>query len=305
MLRSLVVLLLLLPSVAVAQDTLSILYYNVLNYPGNTPERADTLRKITDYYQPDLVLINELESEAGADTILNRTFNPDGGSTWARAPITNGPNTENMLYYRTDKVGFESWYIVETGGRFINEYLVYSKEYLPTDTVYLRLYSLHLKASQGWTNENQRATEAGFLRKRLNSIAPGNIIVGGDFNVYTSAELCYDTLLNTGSPRLFDPIASPGNWHTNSFYADIHTQSTRSSALNDGSGGGLDDRFDIILVSGDVLLGNRSVRYIAGTYQALGQDGTRYNDGMNDLPNGSVPDSIALALYYMSVTCRW
>ena len=161
----------------------------------------------------------------------------------------------------------------------------------------MRMYSLHLKSSQGFSNEAQRAVEAGALRQWLNARPSENVIVGGDFNIYTSSEPAYDTLLNTGNFKLFDPIASPGNWHTNSFYAHLHTHSTRSSALSDGAGGGMDDRFDIILTSSDVMIGDNSVRYIPGTYIAPGNDGAHYNDGLNELPNGQVPDSIALALY--------
>ena len=104
----------------------------------------------------------------------------------------------------------------------------------------------------------------------------------------------------TGNIDLYDPINSIGNWNNNGTYAGIHTQSTRSFALSDGAGGGLDDRFDLIFVSEDILNNENGIEYIENTYQALGQDGDRFNASINTPYNPTIPDSIATALYYMS-----
>src|SRR5690606_22269900 len=129
-----------------------------------------------------------------------------------------------------------------------------------------------------------------------------NIILGGDFNVYTSNEAAYNTILNGGSVLLKDPINTPGNWQANSSFSAIHTQSTRTSILPDGgSTGGLDDRFDFIFVGDDVMQGTNKLKYIAGTYKALGNDGLHYNKSLLASPtNTSVPFNVLQALYYMS-----
>ena len=49
--------------------------------------------------------------------------------------------------------------------------------------------------------------------------------------------------------RLFDPIDRIGNWHNNSSFSDVHTQSPRTAQFGGGASGGMDDRFDFILFS--------------------------------------------------------
>ena len=99
-----------------------------------------------------------------------------------------------------------------------------------------------------------------------------------------------------------ESINTPGNWNNSSSFANVHTQSTRTSASYDcGSSGGSDDRFDQILVSSNVLTGNDNVRYVNGSYDALGNDGNHFNTNLLAAPvNTQYPDSVVKALYYMS-----
>jgi len=91
----------------------------------------------------------------------------------------------------------------------------------------------------------------------------------------------------------------PGNWNQ-STYSEYHTQSTRTRAIGDGGAtGGLDDRFDMILNSTGITQEGK-IKYIPGSFVAVGNDGNHYNDSINQRPNTSVPDSIADALYYTS-----
>ena len=96
-----------------------------------------------------------------------------------------------------------------------------------------------------------------------------------------------------------DPINQSGEWHNNWNYADIHTQSTRTANLPDGgSTGGMDDRFDFMLISDDLLDG--ALSYVPDSYQSFGQDGEHYNVSMLAVKNFSIPNDINNALYYMS-----
>jgi len=61
--------------------------------------------------------------------------------------------------------------------------------------------------------------------------------------------------------------------------------------------GGLDDRFDHILASLDIISGGKNVKYISGTYKALGNDGNHCNDSINQGTNTSVPSAVLNALY--------
>ena len=66
------------------------------------------------------------------------------------------------------------------------------------------------------------------------------------------------------------------------------------------SSGGLDDRFDFILVSSPVYYGSRKVRCITESYHAVGNDGNHFNKSINSPANQDVPSIVANALYTMS-----
>ena len=159
----------------------------------------------------------------------------------------------------------------------------------------------HLKASQGY--EQQRNQEVVLLKNYMDTRTNiENVFLGGDFNLYTSTEPAFNTILNGGNVLLLDPISSPGNWNSNSSFAGIHTQSTRLSSLPDGgSYGGMDDRFDFLFFTNDLLTGANKLTYVANSYKAVGNDGNHYNKSINATPtNSSAPANVIDALYYMS-----
>lgn len=289
-------------AVLFGQDTIRVMYYNLLNFPDVSPERAIELRKIVGYAQPDVLVVNELLSATGANLILNDALNVWGMSDYAAAEYVNGPDTDNMLFYNSTKLGLISQEQLATGLRDISEYrLFYKSPSLSalSDTVFMTVYSVHLKAGSGFFN--QRKEEVLVLKYHLNGLNnPENIVVGGDFNFYSGNESGCLALRETGNIDLFDPITSIGDWSGNFSYRNIHTQSTRTAPLGDGAGGGLDDRFDLIFVSQDALNNTNGLEFIEGSYTALGQDGNRFNGAINAPFNPSIPDSIASALYFMS-----
>jgi hypothetical protein len=128
------------------------------------------------------------------------------------------------------------------------------------------------------------------------------LIIGGDFNFYYHTEPACQEILYGQNIDLIDPINQMGNWHNNSFYKNVHTQSTRSATggYAGGAYGGMDDRFDIIFTSTDVMDGSSGIEYIADTYIAYGQDGSYFNQSINSTNNSQVPQDIARALFYMS-----
>lgn len=290
-----------------AQDTISVLSYNILNYPLSNSTKADTLKAIIKYTQPDIFMITELTSSTGVSLILNNALNVDGITHYQAATYVNGPDTDNMLFYNSTKFGLKSQYEIPTVLRNISEYVLYYKSpNLATtlDTTFVHCYMAHLKASNTPADSIQRNQEAVTFKNYLDSKNQPvkNIVLGGDFNVYTSNEAAYNTILNGGAVALKDPINTPGNWQANSSFAAVHTQSTRTAILPDGgSTGGLDDRFDFIFVGDDVMQGTNKVKYILGTYQALGNDGLHYNKSLLASPtNTTVPFNVLQALYYMS-----
>src|SRR5690606_6406171 len=77
------------------------------------------------------------------------------------------------------------------------------------------------------------------------------------------------------------------------------TQSTRTRQFGGGASGGLDDRFDMILMS-QTVMEEGGVFFLPGSYFAFGNDGNHYNDSINKMPNTAVTQQIANALHYAS-----
>ncbi|MGB0881831.1 MAG: endonuclease/exonuclease/phosphatase family protein [Vicingaceae bacterium] len=301
----LIIILLSLAFGANSQDTLTVMTYNVLNYPSSNTSKADTLKPIIKYVQPDIFMINELESSAGATTILTDALNVDGVTRYNRCTFYSGPDTNNMLYYNSDKLVFYSQKEIPTTLRNISEYVLYYKAPNMTsssDTVFVYCYSAHLKAGNLDPNPQKRNQEATIFKNYLaNRVNLENVFLGGDFNLYTSAEPAYNTILNGGSVKLFDPISSPGSWNNNSSFASIHTQSTRTGSIGDGgAGGGMDDRFDFIFFNNQLQNGAQGLTYVPGSYKAVGNDGNHFNQAVNSGTNNSAPSNVIDALYYMS-----
>ncbi|MBI4810039.1 MAG: hypothetical protein HY800_01045, partial [Ignavibacteriales bacterium] len=282
-------------TLTINHDTIRIASYNVLNYPNASSTRDPYLRRVVHTMKPDILVVQEMTSSAGVTSYLNNVLNYYQAGLYSTIAFNDGPDTDNHLYFKSSKVSFISASYISTALRDIAEYVV---RILGTkDTI--RLYSLHLKASQGY--EEERFAEATILRNHLNSLSAGSkFMVLGDYNIYTSTESAFQKLISSEADndgRCKDPINAIGNWHDNSAFEAIHTQSPRVRALSDGgSTGGMDDRFDMILTSYSSLDNN----IIVSSYTAYGNDGNHMNDSINKLPNTAVPDSVAHGLHYGS-----
>ena len=287
-----------------AQDTLKVMYYNVLNYPGSTPGRVSYFRTTNQYIGADVILISELINDAGAETLLQDGLNVYGKTNYEKAVFTDGYDSDNMLFYNSDKLVLYSQDTINTALRQINEYVLYYKSWdieTTDDTIFFYFYSAHLKASSGSTNENKRYAEILEYKDHINSKPNAqNIFFGGDLNLYKSSEPAYDAIISLGTYPLNDPLQS-GYWHNHSEFSSIHTQSTRTAQFGGGASGGLDDRFDFIFFSDDVANGTNKVSYIPNSCIPFGNDGNHFNIALTDLPeNTSIPDSVTEALYFMS-----
>ncbi|RMG77462.1 MAG: T9SS C-terminal target domain-containing protein [Bacteroidetes bacterium] len=286
-----------------AQDTAKVMFYNVLNFSGNNPQRKDTLKKIVQYYKPDIFMITEIKDLLGSNYILNGSLNVNGINYYAAANFIDGPDSDNMLYYNSNKFGLVSQNNIPTDLRDINEYVLYYKSpnLANEDTIYLYCYVAHLKASQGYENERNLEAQAfiDYVNQKSNL---KNVIFTGDLNLYGASEPAFSTLTNGGNIKLYDPANRVGEWHNNPSFSDVLTQSTRDSDIGDGGSiGGMDDRFDFILVSEDInTTGYNGVKYVSNSYHPIGQDGLRYDQSVISPANQDVPQDIATALYYMS-----
>jgi endonuclease/exonuclease/phosphatase family metal-dependent hydrolase len=281
----------------VAQQQHTIMTYNLLNYPGSTSAiRNPHFITVLSNTEPDIIVAQEVLSQAGVNEFVSEVL-MQVSSDYDAGVFINGTDTDNAIFFKSSLFSFIANNPIDTELRDINELILLHN--VTGDT--LIIYSLHLKASQGSTNEQKRAAEVDSLRKVTNALHPGAyFIVIGDFNIYRSSEPAYQNLLNqTNSGYVLDPIDTPGDWHNNISFASIHTQSPRTRQFGGGANGGMDDRFDMILTSKSIS-DEGGITYVTDSYTAYGNDGMHFNDSINAPPNAAVGQEIADAIHYAS-----
>lgn len=276
---------------------LKIASYNLLNFPNIAGyQRIKYFRQIMDYLKPDILVVQEMQSQVGMELFRDSILNHNTAN-FSFAPFNDGPDTDNGLFYCRTKVEFIDAVYIPTDLRDIARYRIKIKE----SNKELFIFSIHLKSGEEY--ELIRLQEASILRTHLDSL-PENIdyLVMGDCNFYYN-EPAYCKLVDSIeiSPRgLRDPLGIPGIWHENRNYAYVHTQSTRNEKLDDsGATGGLDDRFDFVLCSPG-LLDTAGLFLPVESYIVFGNDSKHFNKSINSGTNYAVPDEIATALYYAS-----
>jgi len=305
-------------SVTNGRDTLTVMMYNLLYYGVNTSfctssnnsltTKNARLQTLFSYLAPDLLGVCEMSPVSSVNSgFLNNVLNSGGRSGYLRANLMNPSGSEivSLLYYNSNKLGIKSQTPIATQGRDIAFYRLYHKPIQPNnDTVWLYVAVGHLKAGGTASDIAQRGQEAGSLVQHWRSTGlRGNLLVMGDLNVSASTEPAFDSLLNAGSVpnhRLKDPVSRLGSWSGNSSFALWHTQSPRTTSNGCASGGGLDDRYDHILVNDFVMGDSAGLRYVPASFRILGNDGNRFNGNVNGTFNASVPLSVANALYEIS-----
>ncbi|MCQ2272944.1 MAG: T9SS type A sorting domain-containing protein [Bacteroidales bacterium] len=299
-------------------ETIRMMHYNLLYYEeqaigcsqtnNNLNTKDSSLKTIISYVNPDVLVVNEVGSNITyVDRIVNNVLNTEGRNYFQHCPLTNysGGNIANMLFYNSDKLAFHSHFYIVTVNRDINGYKMYYKtpNLVNGDTIFTTFLLAHLKAGTGSDNEQKRYSQVVNLMSKLENIGVyDNYCLSGDFNLYGASEQAYQYLIHYENSlyRFYDPLDDEAEWHENYNYRSIHTQSTHTDNNGCAASGGLDDRFDFILISPSVNYGSRRVAYIPNTYHALGNDGNHYNKSINSPANNAVPSNVADALYKMS-----
>jgi exonuclease III len=285
-----------LSSIFYSQNQYTIMSYNLLNYPGSTSaERNPYFQTIIANVVPDVLVVQEILSQAGVDEFLSDVLNI-ASSGYIAGIFINGPDTDNGIFFKSTSFTFLANNVITTELRNINEFVL--SENITGDT--LRIYSVHLKAGTGTSNEQQRLAEVTALRNVTDNLPlNSNFIVCGDFNIYSSNETAYQKLKDQATRGYsLDIFNLSGNWN-NPIYSDYHTQSTRTRQFGGGATGGMDDRFDMILFS-QAVIDTGGIYYIPDSFVSYGNDGNHYNDSINRPPNTAVGQIIADALHYAS-----
>lgn len=304
-----------------AQDTITILQYNLLNY-GNTTtycpidsnkvtDKNNWTKTIFDYAKPTIFAVNEINRQhVFHDSLLHNVMNTNGVTYYKLAPTTNTTNTYlmNALYYDSRKVECAARYVAQNHVRDATVYKMYyiSPDLERGDTVFFHCVLVHLKAGSYDSDKEDRGIMANNLMswiENFDSLGETNFILMGDLNVYTNTEAAFQVLTNHRDSliRFYDPINQLGNWNGNPAFAAYHTQSTRGG---NGSGcastGGLDDRFDYILFNRNIKDHAKGLCYVEGSYKNIGNDGNHYNKSIIADGNNSVPAAVLNALYHNS-----
>ena len=302
-----------------AQDTIKVMQYNLMHYGNyfndcteinnNAADKNEYLKTIIQYVKPDIFTVNEMgKGQYYQISLMNDALNVDGVSYYKKANYSNVANSYivNMLYYNSEKLVLNSQSVAQNYIRDIDVYELYykSSDLESGDTAFIYCVVAHLKAGNDPSDISKRTNMTNNTLSYLNEISSvSNYLFMGDLNTKTSSEQCYYNLLNYSNPniRFYDPVNKPGNWTSNYEFRDYHTQSTHDYSSGCFSYGGMDDRFDFILINNQVKNGLNNVKYISGSYQTLGQDGKHFNSSINSSPtNTSVPSDVLYSLYHMS-----
>ncbi len=235
----------------------------------------------------DVLLLQEQASPSVTTSALVDLLNGIYGSNiYAQGTVSGGPVWSNLrqgLVYNTQTITLLSEQAFgQTSGtsaqpRQTLRYALRPAGYGDNATFYA--YNSHYKAGDEVDNNGnvglQRLSEAQAIRSNVDALGQGtHAIFAGDFNMDSSSEAAYAHLLSSGNGQTHDPINRPGNWSSNSSFTSVHTQSPVSGSGSNGLiGGGVDDRFDFQLVTGELLDGE-GIDYISGSYHAFGNNGT-------------------------------
>src|SRR5262245_38980311 len=266
--------------------------WNILNWPGTASTaavREPAFRTVIADIQPDVLVVQEMQSQAGVDQFLNNVLNVVNPGQWVAVRFHDGPDTDNAFFYKPSVVTIVDSTYIPTDLRDIGLYRFRLKGYT-TPAAEISAFSMHLKASNTLADQHQRRIEAVITRNYANGLTPGtNFVYCGDMNVYTNTDSGYVVFLENQADndgRAHDPLNRQGAWNNNGSFADVHTQSTRVGTLTPGDGGatgGLDDRFDQVLFSPSMDDG-QGLDWISPKYVPWGNDSLHFNKNINDLP---------------------
>ena len=258
----------------------------------------------------DVMTVQEQTTFSGTSTAerMADLLNTLHGVTSYEADLTGTGGDLVGIVYDSSTVSLEENVNVFTTTRLTYRAKFQPIGYTSSDAAFY-VYSSHFKAGSSASDISTRETEGLILKNNANALPQGtNIIYTGDFNFGDSLEIGYLRLLTSGNGQGFDPI-DLSSW-PGALQAEHMTQSTRTVAFGGGASGGMDDRFDLQIMTGELLDGE-GVSYLGPTstglgalshsYQAFGNDGTSWNQDIKTPTTGrSQPASVLDALHEFS-----
>lgn len=259
----------------------------------------------------DILSIQETRTAYnGAQQIVNQLNSIYGPGTYARSnvsqPNQSSDGTTEAVIYNTQTVQLLDQVVLGNASSSTYPRAPLRFEFRPVgydEAADFYVYSSHYKAGTTASDQSRRLGEAQLVRSDADALGAGAAaLYTGDFNIQSSSEGMYSTLLSAGTGQAVDPINTPGSWHNNAGLAAVHTQAPQVAQVNGFSGGGMDDRFDFQLVTNTMMDGeglsyigtgvpNTSLPASQHSYHAFGNNGTTYNTDINNASNTALPIS--------------
>jgi endonuclease/exonuclease/phosphatase family metal-dependent hydrolase len=208
------------------KQTIRTVAANITSGNGQAYEAEGT--RILQGLQPDVVMIQEFDVSSSSSTDLRNWVNSTFGSEFS--------------YFRENYNGIPNgvisrWPIVASGSwddtTISDRGFAWARIDIPGDKN-LWVVSVHLKASSGSSNSNQRQSQAQQLVTYIQANVPAEdyLLLGGDFNTYSTSESCLSTLgtlLTTAAPY---PVDQSGDADTNASRAEQYDWVLAESELD-------------------------------------------------------------------------
>jgi hypothetical protein len=289
---------------AEAQAQLRVVTYNIVGLAGN----QTALRAVISSFHTDnkqgfatpvgLFLFSEVGTGDAAALLALVNQAAPAGYTYALATFT-GSGTEDSAsgaqaaIYRTDLITeIPSGHIdLSTGASRNSDRWLFQLNGYTSANARFYVYQSHLKASSGSANVATRLSGVQTLRANCDALGVGvRAFYSGDMNFYTRTESGYQAFIAAGNGAAVDPLGT-ADW-TGASNAWKHTQSPRDILADGLVGGGMDDRFDMMLPTAQLMDG-AGIAFITGSYRAVGNDGNHYNLAVNSGTNSYFPAELS------------
>jgi endonuclease/exonuclease/phosphatase family metal-dependent hydrolase len=233
----------------------------------------------------DILALQETDSEPEGDSIeriesIFETLYPMSDYAFAESTVDGG-NRQTGFVYDTSTVALLE--AVTVPGLLTHSIL--RGKFRPEATLGesdFYVYSIHLKSGDTGGDKTIRAQEADILRDDADALGDGaSILFVGDFNMQTSAELAYSTIVAPGNAGMLDLAGegAAGDWRDNPDFLHLHSQDPGAS---------MDDRFDILFGTGELFDGT-GIEFVDGSYTVFGNDGSHTLNGQITSGTGAAP----------------
>jgi hypothetical protein len=298
----------------IAYATIRIVAYNTANNPDNATEDAwfnaifsaigeEEISGVAK--RLDILAVSETDPDSATRlvNILNTLYNVDTYDVNTSSHV--GGDRTGVVYDTSTLMLLDSNDLTNIGTHPMLRAHFRPVGYTSPDSEFY-VYAIHLKAGDSLNEKNQRATEAANLRSDADALGEGkHIIFAGDFNLLGSSEGAWSNMRAPGNGQAFDvndcpfdandclcDVNCPCEWRDNEIYKIIHTQSTREDPCRGMAGGGMDDRFDFQLVTGEFFDGE-GPEYVPGSFHVFGNNGTHNMNSWISSGNGASPEVLA------------